>query len=782
MQKITAASPKDSIKKLAGLSLLIGQCHDFGKYTSFFQDYILYDKQDGSGKHHHGLISALFAAYCVELSGLENNFQYATLVAYFTVLHHHGDLRALELDVIRPSELNQTNYISMDSSWRSRMIALEHQLKDIILHIETIEKEYNELSSGFKVNIPGFHIEWRRVFEKLYKSHYFLLNKEDNQKRLELFPTLLFLYSALIDSDKMEAAGVERNKRIEIPSSLVDQYREKDPKIDISETQGINGIRNQIYRNAVYNISSIPLNKHILTLTAPTGTGKTFTAFSCALKLRYRISGNGYTPRIIYALPFTSIIDQNFEVIKKVLNQIDDFAGNESLYLIKHHHLADLIYKKENEERPVDESLMFMESWESEIIVTTFVQLLHTIIGFKNRFLKKFHNIAGSIIILDEVQNIPVEYWPLVRNMLLLLCEHTGSYIILCTATKPLIFDEEETAPLLENPEQYFSQMNRVDLIPDLAEINVDDLVGKFISLYDPQKSYLVVLNTIKTTKRFYAALAEIDILKKVVDKEMLFYLSTDIVPKERQSRIYKIKDLLEKKEKVIVISTQLVEAGVDIDLDIVIRDIGPIDSVIQVAGRCNRGMAEKTGTVYVFHLTDGNNGYAKYVYGAKHYDVALKTLMEPQYNENKFHHLISRYFEEIKTAINMDDSADIWEAINHFRFYMPQNSPKSISDFRLIKDKYGYVDVFVETCWCAENIWKNYATHVLKEKNISKRRESYLALRSSFKRFTLSAPQKLTSGLEEYGDLMRLRKDQLGLYYDKITGFKRTEDDSLFF
>ena len=148
------------------------------------------------------------------------------------------------------------------------------------------------------------------------------------------------------------------------------------------------------------------------------------------MKLRERIRREkNYIPRIIYCLPFVNIIEQNYDVFSKVLSLISDFKRNLSSYLLKHHHLADLEYKYGNELKPLDESLLLIEAWESEIIVTTFVQLMHTIVGFKNSFLKKFHNVVGSIIILDEVQSIPVEYWKLTRNVLDYLTKILGCYV-----------------------------------------------------------------------------------------------------------------------------------------------------------------------------------------------------------------------------------------------------------------------------------------------------------------------------------------------------------------
>jgi len=696
MKKFADQVPLTGINELSLLSYVIGIVHDFGKYTTFFKNYLFKDETDGSGKHHHGLISAIFAAYAAQKVLPENHFSYAPLVSYFIVLHHHGDLRALELDIVSPRKIREIDFLTLTGPWRIRLKTLEPQLKDISFNSDLIEKEYAELVSDFEsfgININWFCQNWRQVFESIYKSYYTFMNSENDDNRLKLFIIVLFLYSSLIDADKFDAANIEKIERKHIPADLVDRYRDKNPYIDKNVSEGINGIRNRIYTDSIAGITKASLENRIFTLTAPTGTGKTLTSLSCALKLRHRLENSSYKPRIIYSLPFTSIIDQNFDVIEDVLSCLPEFKNDQSAFLIKHHHLSDLRYRVHNEEKSLSESLMLTESWESEIIVTTFIQLFHTIIGFKNRFLKKYHNIAGSIIILDEVQNIPIEYWPLVRKMFKLISENLGCYIIFTTATRPLIFKEKETLPLLENSKDYFLNLDRVELVSDTTELSVDEFFQNFKYLYAQRKSYLIVFNTIKSSIAFFEKVKSDDKFQTLVTDGNLFYLSTGVVPADRSRRIKIIRDLLYNNKKILIISTQLVEAGIDIDLDEVIRDIGPIDSVIQVAGRCNRGMGGTKGRVSVVHLTDGNYGYAKYVYGTTHYHFALKLLAGKTFQENRFFEMINNYFNMVKNSVNHEISEKIWEAVKNYRFYMDQGSIKCISDFRLIKEKDDYVD-----------------------------------------------------------------------------------------
>lgn len=792
IERLITQKATDNLKLIPQIGYLLGIAHDFGKYTTFFQNYLLSNIKDSS-RHYHGFISAVFAAFVVQKYQVKihDSDQYLPLLTYFIVLHHHGDLNALELDVVSARDLKDKSFQSVEEPLRSRLKNLQIQLADIRQNLSSIEKECKELfyqPLQFDVIIEEFLNSCFDVLLSLHKLQYHLTENENENTRLEVFITTLFLYSLLIDADKKDAADVGDVQRKEIPDDLVDKFREVSTQIDTKATAGINGIRNEIYNNVVKKASEIPLSNHILTLTAPTGTGKTLASFSCALRLRERIKNeSGPIPRIIYSLPFTSIIDQNYEVMRDVLSLLSDFEQNENAYLIKHHHLADLKYKVDNEARPVSESLLLVESWESEIIVTTFIQLLHTIIGFKNSFLKKYHDIADSIILLDEVQNIPIEYWPLVNWMFKLLVEHLGCYVILLTATKPLIFSEDtkEAIPLLDNSEEYFKNkgLDRITLIPDITPLTLEGLFQKFKGLYNITKSYLVVFNTIKSSIGFYEMIKKDEMFKELFQNKNVVYLSTNIIPKERSKRIKLIKEKLKQGKKIIVISTQVVEAGVDIDLDIVIRDIGPIDSIIQVAGRCNRGMGENKGIVYVHHLVDDKNSLAKYVYGTTHFVVSRDLLNSNQIEESQFFDLINRYFAVVVQKKNQDDSTHIWNAIKDLRFRHTNPNLFSISDFELIKEKNGYIDVFVEIDEQAKLLVEMYTKEVVKEKNLRERQEKYLSIRKDFKSYIISIPKRLSTGLAIINEhLLKVPYAQLSVYYEKETGFKRSEDASFVF
>jgi len=743
-------TPVEDRHYLAEIAYLIGISHDFGKYTSFFQEHLLKKKDENNPR--------------------KEIFSYLPLVAYFVVLHHHGDLGSLEVDVPSIKYLKDSpKFPYAESNFRERLKITYEQVDDLKHQerLDFIEESYRRI--GVLANVKIFLDLWLEFLITLSRLSWNFKYKTTDDKKIMLSLITSLLYSALIDADKRDAGEVPKISRKKLPEDLVDKYREAH--FDLQSLKPINLIRNEIYGRVTHKIKEVSLQKHLFTLTAPTGSGKTLTAFSTALKLQARIEKEkGYTPRIIYSLPFITIIEQNYEVIRNVLSsEIKDFEENETSYLLKHHHLTDLKYKEGKEDRPLDEALLLIESWQSEIIVTTFVQFLHTVIGFKNKFLKKYHNIAGSVILLDEVQNIPIEYWDIVEKIIKLLATHFGCYFILLTATKPLILKEKDAVELVEDGQNYFKKLNRVVIKSDINNRrSIDEFVEWLKDNYDSKKSYLIVANTIRSSKEIYEKIKSYNL------NNCLFYLSTSIVPKQRAARIKAVKNLLNSGNKPILVSTQVVEAGVDLDFDTVIRDVGPVDSIIQIAGRCNREYNKTQGEAYIFSL----DHFANYVYGKIHPDVSKKLLRDQEIQESDFHELTNRYFEEVRCKINDDVSKYVWEAMLELRFCQ-KNPPQrgghniQVSEFQLIDEKGEYADIFVEIDEEAQAIWKEYCEKVYGERNFLKRRRAYLSIRKKFRSYIISVriDKKIALPTQVCG-LRYIPQGQLEDFYSIETGF----------
>ncbi|MBC7342920.1 MAG: CRISPR-associated endonuclease Cas3'', partial [Clostridia bacterium] len=562
MERAIQASPALGGARLDLCGRLLAYCHDFGKYTSFFQDYLLRKKEHGT-LHHHGFISAVFAAYQAgkgnfvsgEVFRGTTGQDYFPLVAYFVVLHHHGALGLVEEEVVRERELEGDFSNISNVSLRPRLKVALEQAKDLKVHADEIEAEYQE-SCGLS-GVREFLDQWIQVFGGLHRLCYWLMNKELAEFRQGLFYKILYLYSLLIDADKRSAGGTASTRRLSLPPDLVDRYRRQVFGLDATgdgrqsepeaEIKQMNQIRERLYHLATTNLIQAlegEAEPHLFTLTAPTGSGKTLTGFSVALKLRHWVEQHhGYSPRIIYCLPFTSIIDQNYGVIEEVLGMLPDFEANRSAYLIKHHHLSDVFYTEDGKERALDEAMLLVESWESEIVISTFIQFFYAIIGYRNRALKKLHNIAGSIVILDEVQSVKLEYWDLIGYALKLITKELGCYVLVMTATRPLLFAPGEAVELTgesETTRGLFSGLDRVELLCRTEkEIAIEDLLEEFKAIYQPGHSYLLVFNTINSSLNAYRQIR--DMLAGDPTAEV-FYLSTNIIPKERLSRVEEIK------------------------------------------------------------------------------------------------------------------------------------------------------------------------------------------------------------------------------------------------
>ncbi|MGC8778644.1 MAG: CRISPR-associated helicase Cas3', partial [Candidatus Caldatribacteriaceae bacterium] len=542
-------------------------------------------------------------------------------------------------------------------------------------------------------------------------------------------------------------------------------------------------LREEIFRRVTGKISTLDLRKNrLLTFTAPTGSGKTLTSFAAALKLRERIENEfHYCPRIIYSLPFISIIDQNFKVLSEVLSQVEDFSGNSSAYILGHHHLSDLRYEAEHEEKDFDQALSLIESWESEVIVTTFVQLFHSIVGFKNRFLRKYHNLARSIIILDEVQSVPAEYWPLLRKIFVLMAKYLGCFIILSTATKPLIFQGEESLELLEEKETYFRSLRRVTLRPRIRE---PQKVGEFLqwfadTLYDSSKSYLLVLNTIHSSIAVYEGLKELGIPD-------LYYLSANLVSVGKLNRIREVKKALEKGEKPVLVSTQVVEAGVDLDFDCAVRDIGPLDSIIQVAGRCNRNFRKGRdgGEIWVVSLEDERQRkYASSVYLKLLPQITIQVLREFQeVREEDFLNLAECYFARVREWKSFDQSDGIYQALLALRFYEERET--SVAHFRLIEENGTVYPVFIEKDGNAQEVWRRFL-EITRDSTLKpwEKKRALLQIRRDFEAYLVNVRvDKENTALfnimfsKNLGYVPRGRVEE---FYDPETGFRRNRGGS---
>ncbi|NQT67603.1 MAG: CRISPR-associated helicase Cas3' [Actinobacteria bacterium] len=774
---------------LRDISYLIGVTHDFGKSTSYFQNYLQEEneikkiKLKNNLETHHGFISALFAYYVVKEYLSKGNFinkeyyKYLPVISFLVVKKHHGNLNNALDEVIDFDQKSEEVFLKQINSINFTEINFIY--KELFLKIN-FKYDCNQ----FKKNILDSEAVY--IYNKLDRCEKKIIRNLDEEDDFFYYFTTLLLYSLLLDADKTDAANLKEIKRININENIVDEYIKKKFGDIKSKESKINNIRNSIYHEVIANLNNLNLdNDRLLSLNVPTGTGKTLTSLSFALKLKGKIEREkGYKPRIIYSLPYLSIIDQNFAVFEDVFRIFLKGKNPESDLLLKHHHLSDVFYtagnygKEEFEnisKKDISKDILLIEGWNSEVIVTTFVQFFYSLISNRNKAIRKFHNIVNSIVILDEIQAIPHYYWLLLNKIMHFLSEKFNLYFVLITATQPLLFNEEakEIKSLLKNKEEYFNALNRVELVLNLKSICLDnfkEILEKDL-INDPTKDFLFVLNTISSSQEIYKFIKELK-LKNTKN----YYLSTNVIPKIRLERIEDSKK--ESSKRKIIVSTQLIEAGVDLDVDIVYRDFAPLDSINQVAGRCNRNFSRSKGTVKIFVLKqeEEKREYHKHIYDSfivsKTKDI-FEELGNNKVEEKDFLNLNNFYFKKVSEGKADDKSTEILEEVKKLNF-------EEISKFKLIEDDYLKVDIFVEVDEEARKVYKKYQELSL-IKNSFERKNEFLKIRKNFYEYVISIPCQYASGFIEDKEIGYISKEEIeqGNYYDQEVGFKREKQAS---
>lgn len=761
--KLTVLSLQDNPTLLVSRDILnkvtqiVALTHDIGKATRYFQNYITAPKEKmeslKSKKSSHALFGSVVAYFLtkefLEKEGkLDGINCFLPIAAFLACRKHHGNFA--NSDIILNGEDEELLKEQLKSIDREKFDSLLQNIGRL-LDFNCLVERFENLKEIF-FNVQEEAEDLLRQQHSLF--HYFLVH---------------LIYSLLLDADKSEVAVSKEDMEeiaharsgIDLNPNLVNSYKEKQNW----EKKDIDTLREQAFQEALKK--EINLEEKIYSINLPTGLGKTLTSLAFALKLRTTIKKEkGYAPRIIYSLPFLSIIDQNFSVFEKVL--IENSIEPRSPVILKHHHLTDMTYKWKpgEEDFDFDASNILIEGWNSEIIVTTFIQFFHTVVSNKNRSIRKFHRIAGSIVILDEIQAIPHKYWLLMRELIQYLADNFDTYFVFVTATEPLIFKRGETVSLVER-DKYFRCLNRVTLKPSIEETKT---IEEFATLAIPEileseKRFLFIFNTIGSAKEFYNLLKD----SGLEPSEMTF-LSTHVVPKER---LYRIREIREGKKRIAV-TTQLVEAGVDIDFDIVYRDFAPLDSINQSAGRCNRNGLTEGGEIRVVRLRDEKTGrdYATYIYNKDSIllDNTRKILScKHEIKESGFLDLIDKYYKLIDEAKSDQKSRDILEAFHRLNY----DGDKGIWTFKLIEEDYEKVDIFIQLNDEAVGIWERFLK-TREIKNLFERKKEFSKIKAKFHEYAVSIPPRNGLNLPAIDDGMPfVSRSQLDEYYDLETGYK---------
>jgi len=409
-------------------------------------------------------------------------------------------------------------------------------------------------------------------------------------------------------------------------------------------------------------------------LTVPTGGGKTLSSLAFALEHAQAHDQR----RIIYAIPYTSIIEQTADVFRNVFKALGDEV------LIEHHSQADAAEKDETAR-----SRLACENWDAPLVVTTNVQLFESLFASKTSRCRKLHNLVGSIIVLDEAQQLPPAFLQPILDVLNLLVAHYGVTVVLCTATQPALsstayFDAsknlrglDKVREIIDHPDALFEALKRVDvaLPPDWTTPTAWADIAKQLSDED---CVLAIVNTRKAARE----------LQRLMSPDTL-HLSALMCGAHRKDVIAHIKERLQAKREgrdqrpLRVVSTQLVEAGVDIDFPVVYRALGGLDSIAQAAGRCNReGRMDGKGRVVVFvpperppkgHLEQAAQSLV---------NTLPKTNVEPLTRD-----LFAAYFKDFYHSVNLDAKGVVQKLTINDRKTLSVQFRTAAEAFRLIDD-----------------------------------------------------------------------------------------------
>lgn len=632
--------------------------HDIGKATSYFQKYLLEDRTpDNKLLRHHAPLGSFLAYYALSVRGFETE---TCLAGFVAVAKHHGSLPDVADYVFRRSHRREGVTAGEQNASERRQTAVAYQIKDIDEKNRATAREVVQRATdghgsweGFRegfIDANGRDDLLKEIEETVAASGNVPKPREDALSEA-CYGRVLQCWSSLILADKLSAAGAPDDEATYAPnhpsSNRLDKYVSKIESevtraVDGSRSEQLNYYRSRARKTVLDSVQEfVKGEQQVATLTLPTGMGKTLTGLSAALEIRDQTDGD----RVIYALPFTSVIDQ-------VVNELEDIYQTDTTgnLLTAHHHLAETTIQdfEDNDVADLSDEMgaMLAESWRAGITVTTFVQLFESLAGPANRQGMKLPALRNAVVVLDEPQSLPLDWWKLVSRLVKMVTEQYNATVIAMTATQPHLFEDEYQ--LINNPNKYFAGVSRV-------AYNLDPSTERYIMEQSNPKSYtaagtklqdtikgdnsaLAVCNTIESARELTEQVSSPEMLDvgtlyadeleryekaedisaseladriETADGRPLVHLSTRLRPIDRLTLIETTKLLTERGIPALVVSTQLVEAGVDISFDHVYRDLAPIDSIVQAAGRCNRSFESDQGTVTVWWL-DAPNDQAK--------------------------------------------------------------------------------------------------------------------------------------------------------------------------
>lgn len=612
-----------------------GLLHDIGKYSKEFQNYI---RSKGEKEPH-----AKWGACMARMHQLVN--------VAFPIMGHHAGLPN------RDSLLETLDLCARD------------------------ENRWNQIQQAMKEDdciIPmcdnGSFDKIGDVFQK------------------ELFVRLL--YSALVDADSLDTERHFQQYQYDLRSCksldvdvLLDALNKRFDSF--KQVTALNELRTNVrlYAQGLANVE-----QGCFSMTLPTGMGKTLTSLNWAL---HHARAHSNIKRIVIVLPFISIIDQTANELKTIFKDYD--------VVLEHHSNVNYEETDGEENYCKDSKKMAIENWDYPIVITTMVQLFESLFSNQRSKCRKLHNLQDSIIIFDEIQTLPVNLAECTMRMLNDMLHLCRCSFLFCTATQPdfqtkkdvnvlkNFYGIDHITPLVEDTASVFAATKRVKYTP-IADYEAQSFESIANCVVEQNDSVLIVCNTKKK------AMALFESLKEKTEVQVL-HLSINMCQIHRMEVVNTVKQKLKDGEKLILCSTQLIEAGVDMDFPVVFRELAPLESIIQSAGRCNREGKLREGQVYLFQLEDQGQPSRQYETFAQYaklcYQGNENRLTEADFYSDYYSKIIELYtvkdtITPKRKTLMFQDVADLYHIINSntTSLFIYRYDSASLNLYNKVKDK----------------------------------------------------------------------------------------------
>lgn len=677
---------------------LIGLMHDFGKYSSTFQAYMRLiiaeqtgynpDNDDGStqnptskslkGKIDHSSAGAqwVFNTLLPHLSHLQQ--QDKTLIPYglaiaqalsMCIASHHSGL----IDSLSENE---------------NVFASRIKKNDELSHLKECSKNADPSLISQAQSLASYELLLQSSQSLKIMIDRFELSATEHDYYLGMFTKMLF--SCLIDADRIDSADFEQpfNKpeRFSKPDWSSACHKIESFIANFKPINPIDHIRAEISDNCFNRAQG---ETGIYSLTVPTGGGKTYASLRFALHHAKKHN----LDRIIYIIPFTSIIEQNANAIREVLD--DETADG---WVLEHHSNLE-------PEQQTWRSKLACENWDKPIVLTTMVQFLESLFASGTRGARRLHQLSHAVLVFDEIQTLPIRCVHLFNNTINYLTHYCNTTAVMCTATQPLLNQLPEQIKqfgelqlpleneLTPNIETLYQQLERVKINNATKKEgwNEDEITELVQQQLSAVQSCLVIVNTKAWAKKLFQALQS-----QGIDDTKIFHLSTGMCSAHRKQILDAVRARLSNGLETLCISTQLIEAGVDVDFGSVIRFVAGLDSLAQAAGRCNRNGKQEKGNVFVLNPAEENVGMLhdiKTGIAATNRiftEFSDENLLKPQAMSQYFQYYFYDRHKEMAYPINQDQSllnllSSNQRNINKTTFTLKQSFMTAAKQFKAI-------------------------------------------------------------------------------------------------